>query len=529
VGAPIPKIEPVDNGTAEALLSSLQSMAVGERRKHASIFNYWLSIRGDRRFPPIRDLDPLEISDAGPWSVLLELIGAGENAVVRHLGQAIKLGVDAETIARAPSPSLLACIHAKLPAVASSMQAMAFEDSFQTEGGTARCWITLLPFSSSGTWIDYVYGFVSLDAGEAPAQAEDANLQPGQVPLGPLDEIPEVAETNIPLPEAAKSRPGPEPQAEFDPEPEETAPETIEQAPEPEPDPESEPELLDQAIEPEPDPEPELGVLEQPFEPLVGFEPEPEPVPLPEVAKEPVAELESDPEPLPGPEAAPDLEPESELEPGEEFAPLDAAPPAKAGFSAKFFESLANVGGFYGRVVHPEPGSPFEETFVEEIVADDAVVGESVVEETAVEEAIVEEAVVETATQPTCEAEGTLQSKLTEVRAMAEEARQAQLRSQLALIAGLSAAYDFALDAEGEPEEYLRLVEGQGLKIQLRSPMKPVVKLAFAETCDNATIAQLEAVLAWALKMDLPRGTLGERIEAEGGIGPVLEGLGKAA
>ena len=86
-----------------------------------------------------------------------------------------------------------------------------------------------------------------------------------------------------------------------------------------------------------------------------------------------------------------------------------------------------------------------------------------------------------------------------------------------------------SLDAENEPEEYLRLVEGQGLKIQLRAPMKPVVKLAFAETCDDATIGQLEAVLAWALKQDLPRGTLVDRIEAEGGIGSVLEGLGKAA
>ena len=58
------------------------------------------------------------------------------------------------------------------------------------------------------------------------------------------------------------------------------------------------------------------------------------------------------------------------------------------------------------------------------------------------------------------------------------------------------------------PEEYLRLVEAQGLKIQLRSPMTPVVKLAFDGMCDDATIAQLEAVLAWALKQDLPRGSL---------------------
>ena len=58
--------------------------------------------------------------------------------------------------------------------------------------------------------------------------------------------------------------------------------------------------------------------------------------------------------------------------------------------------------------------------------------------------------------------------------------------------------------------------------------MKPVVKLAFAGSCDYATIKQLEAVLAWAFEEELPRGTLAERIEAAGGIAPLL-GQAKAA
>jgi len=59
--------------------------------------------------------------------------------------------------------------------------------------------------------------------------------------------------------------------------------------------------------------------------------------------------------------------------------------------------------------------------------------------------------------------------------------------------------------------------------------MKPVVKLAFEGMCDEATIAQLETVLAWALKNDLPRGSLAERIESEGGLGSILHGQAKAA
>jgi hypothetical protein len=125
--------------------------------------------------------------------------------------------------------------------------------------------------------------------------------------------------------------------------------------------------------------------------------------------------------------------------------------------------------------------------------------------------------------------EGPLKSKLADVRAKADEARAAKLRANAALYDGLSAAYDFALDAEDAPEEYLRLVEAEGLKIQLRSPMRPVVKLAFNGMCDDATIRQLEAVLAWALDNELPRGSLAEQIDAAGGIGPILTGDAKAA
>lgn len=514
MGAPVAKVEAIDNSTAEALLSSLEGMAAAERRKHASIFNYWLSIRGDRQFPPIRDLDPLEISDAGPWSVLLELIGAGENAVIRHLGQAIKLGVDAETIARAPNPSLLACIHARLPLVASSMQALAFEDSFETDRGTARCWVTLLPFSASGTWIDYVYGFVSLDTGEETA-AEEAQqavekMESGQVPLRPLDEDLEVAEESFAPADAVPDAVETDPQPEIAPEPESAA------------EPEIELEVPVQEPEPGPEPLPDVEAVfvpeasEPELEPLAALEPEVAPEGQPEFEPAPkpdaILTLETEIEPEAG--AAPEPEPEPLPEPEE------AEPSAKAGFSSKLMES---VSGFYGRVVHAAPSEPIEEAVADEFAhpAEEPVADEF--------REPIEEPVAEHVAEPICQAEGTLQSKLTEVRAMAEEARQALLRSELALYAGLSAAYDFALDAEGEPEEYLRLVEGQGLKIQLRSPMKPVVKLAFADTCDETTIGQLEAVLAWALKQDLPRGSLAARIEAEGGIGAILEGLGKAA
>jgi hypothetical protein len=187
-------------------------------------------------------------------------------------------------------------------------------------------------------------------------------------------------------------------------------------------------------------------------------------------------------------------------------------------FTAKVMGSLASVGGFYGKVVQSGPELP-PEVFVEEPI--DAEPVAEIEPEPEIEPADETQPIED----PAVAVEGNLQNKLSDVRALAEEAREAQVRSNQALYAGLSAAYDFALDAEDAPEDYLRLVEAQGLKIQLRSPMKPVVRLAFEGQCDEPTIPQLEAVLAWALKQDLPRGSLAERIQAEGG--PELRYLGQ--
>lgn len=475
MGVPVPEMNPADDATAEALLSSLRTIAAGERRKHASVFNYWLSIRGDRQFPPIRDLDPLEISDAGPFSVLLEMIGA-EDADIRHIGHAIKSEFEVAKLSDAPHPSILSCIAKRVPVVAACRQAFAFEDEFEGPNGKTRCWITLLPFSATGTWIDYVYGFVSMDPSpmvgeEVIEDRSEAAEEVAQPALEPADKVAELLEVATELVNAAAER--------------------DEEA-----------------------------------------QPHDEEIPGPESLEEPLEAVEQ----------------ESATKP----APVSAKS-GKPGFSAKFLESLAAVGGFYGKSVEVEPDLPDipvareestepEPEFAVVVEPDPEPILDAVPEAVTTPEPMLEtepeplpapepmlEPEPETISQPTSSPEGTLQSKLTEVRTKADEARQAKLRANVALYEGLSAAYDFALDAEDKPDEYLKLVEAQGLKIQLRSPMKPVVRLAFNGMCDDSMIAQLEAVLAWALKQDLPRGSLAERIEAAGGIGPILNGQAHAA
>jgi hypothetical protein len=466
MGAPVSSAKSADQPAAETLLTAFKTINAAERRKHASVLNYWLSIRGDKEFPPLDDLDPLELSDAGPNSILLELISGGHDAEVRHLGEGLVGEERVERIIDAPSPSILACIAKKLPIVAISRDFLAFEDEYEGDDGQTRCWVTLLPLSAGGAWVDYVYALVSADSPAAKAASKKSSKKP-------------------------------------EPEPEEIKEATAEE-------------------------------IEQP---------------VAEEAEAPVDEAVEEPEAVPEPEAE---------EPAKPVA--SAVAKAAPGFS-KLFDSLAGLTGFYGSqpvkvepVAEPDDAAePLDEEPVEqplvaeepedEPVADDPPAEEEVAEEQideevvaevpVAEEVVAEEPVIEKAArtqpQPASASEGTLQKKLTEVRTKTDEARLAKIRANAALYEGLSAAYDFALDAEDAPEEYLRLVEAQGLKIQLRSPMKPVVKLAFEGMCDEATIKQLEAVLAWAFEQELPRGTLAERIEQAGGVGYILIGEKKAA
>ena len=407
MGAPDKSIQASEQAVAsEALFSPFKTIGDEERGRHSAVYDYWLALRGNREFPSIRDLDPLQISDAGPCSILLELISGGEDAEIRHIGETLKADVKVVRIAEASRSSLLSCIASKLAIVAISRDALAFEDDFKTDSGTTSCRVTLLPFSSTGPWVDYVYGFVTSE--NAPSEVEQAP----ETVANDVEEVPEPVEERV----------------------EET-------------------------------PEPGANEVEEAPEPL---------------ANEAETAAESAPEPV---------------------EPALESPVASEGAAAssKGFDPLAGVEGFFGTVVNLElePAPP---------VAD---------KETAAEE---------DPQHDTHKSENPMQTRLVEVRAKADEARIAKLQSEAALHEGLSAAYDFALDAEDKAEDYLKLVETKGLKIQLRSPMAPVVRLAFDGRCDDRTIAELEGVMAWALRANLPRGSLAERIQAEGGIAAILNG-----
>src|ERR1044072_4119803 len=86
-------------------------IGVDERRMHVRAYNYWVSLLAGRPYPSINDVDPTNIEDFGPHSVLLDFSRDPEDPEIASLGRPrrAECGLDAPFagIAGVPSRSLL--------------------------------------------------------------------------------------------------------------------------------------------------------------------------------------------------------------------------------------------------------------------------------------------------------------------------------------------------------------------------------------------------------------------------------------
>ncbi|MES2443104.1 MAG: hypothetical protein V4574_09765, partial [Pseudomonadota bacterium] len=107
--------DPIDSESEDDLddMVSDRPLDVGtdERRMHVRAYNHWVSLLRGRAYPAIDDLDPGNITDFGPHSVLLDFSKGVENPAIRYLGRALReeTGVDPilTHVAQVPSRSLL--------------------------------------------------------------------------------------------------------------------------------------------------------------------------------------------------------------------------------------------------------------------------------------------------------------------------------------------------------------------------------------------------------------------------------------
>jgi hypothetical protein len=112
---------------------------------------------------------------------------------------------------------------------------------------------------------------------------------------------------------------------------------------------------------------------------------------------------------------------------------------------------------------------------------------------------------------------------LAAARISADDARQADGRAHTALYAAIGRAYDFALAADRDPDGYAEILENEGLTVQARAPMTPIVKLVFGATYDKTRLTEYAAALSYARSEGVAQGEMAGFLgRFEGGLKGVV-------
>ena len=113
---------------------------------------------------------------------------------------------------------------------------------------------------------------------------------------------------------------------------------------------------------------------------------------------------------------------------------------------------------------------------------------------------------------------------LAAAREQAQAAQSTEDRSRKALYAAVALAYDFSLESQDDPDGFEDLLSDNGLTVQDRAPMTPVVKLVFGADYDKTRLTEYSAVLSHAHRLNVERGALAAFLhEAEGGLKGVVQ------
>jgi hypothetical protein len=460
-----------DESPAPAPARELPPQAIGqdERRMQVRAYNHWAGLLGERLFPLIADLDPASQPDFGPYSVLLDFSAGIENPAVRFLGEKLAQECGGQGVIRrlsdVPPRSLLSRITDHYMQILANQAPIGFEAEFVNQRGIAILYRgILLPYSSNGETIDFVYGVINWKEVADQLMADELLLEIDQaLELGSELEIapepqrraadPVTDWADSPAREAAGSfAPGPaaipgaatESSAETSGEDGFTLARFADYA-------------LDAEDEDYDEEEGEDETASYSFASLADYIEAP-------------AKKAIDPASLPYDPAA----------------DADFAAPHGGGFDTAF-------GNAYGAGFAPSPGGLAAPQDA------DALVGE-------------------------VPADAGLAAWLAAARALARAADASEERSRGALYAAVSRAYDFSLAAAAAPEEYAELLAQSGLTVQQRAPMTPVVKLVFGPDYDKTRLTEYAAVLSHAHRLGLERGSLaGFLAQTEGGLKGVVK------
>ena len=541
-----------EQGPPEAPLSPVGQ---DERRMQVRAYNHWASLLGTGNFPDIAELKPETIEDFGPYGVLLDFGGkrGADDPAIRFMGSKLAEECGAERwfkrLSDVPGGSLLSRITDHYMQIIANQAPIGFEAEFVNQRGVAVLYRgILLPWSSDGATIDFIFGVINwkemADAATADAllSAIDAALDAAATPQArheeeqTMDRMRELTNFGIGAePFTTGTDDGP---AEHQlPAPSFGAISELDVA--------APLELVDEAEEDEESDE-DVGEGSEWGAGFSGFG-EDEAVYLVDYGDQGLEDGESGEDvdgvvdPLADESAGQNsgfslsalvsrgvrakqsvVLPGGPLEGGSPSEPRDFAMPQA--YEPKFAvvpdrvpTDIVNVGAFDEDDTF-ELGAAFEEIASEPASAS--------CEEADEDTGIASEAETATTLATGCadEEPESLYDCLAAARELAQTARSNEDRGRKALYQAVSRAYDFSLEAAASPEDFGELLVENGLTTQERAPMTPIVKLVFGADYDKTRLTEYATVLGFAHRSGVARGTLGRLLtEAEGGLKAIVQ------
>ena len=145
---------------------SVSEIGTDERRMHVRAYNYWVSLLDGRDYPSIEDLEPADLIDFAPNSVLLDFTAGRDDPATPYIGDAIRaecgLPGEVQNISQVPSRSLLSRLTDHYMQIIANRAPVGFEAEFENQRGENICYRgIMMPFSSDGDTIDFIYGVIN--------------------------------------------------------------------------------------------------------------------------------------------------------------------------------------------------------------------------------------------------------------------------------------------------------------------------------------------------------------------------------
>ncbi|TNE29158.1 MAG: hypothetical protein EP350_10080 [Alphaproteobacteria bacterium] len=490
------------------------SIGQDERRMQVRAYNFWAGLLDNRNFPSIEDLDPANLDDFGPYSVLLDFSVGIEDPAVQFLGA--ELGKECrgegeiKRLSDVPPRSLLSRITDHYLQILANQAPIGFEAEFvNLAGNTVLYRGILLPFSSDDDTIDFIYGVINWKEMASAAAADELLLEIDQAlaidETGHDEAEGSVQQAAEPVAEWAD---GPGAEADDGTEAHQFASDIYGNV---------EPlELSDEVEFGEDDelPAPAFGNYSLDDEEDEEYEEEDE-----EDANYSFASLTDHIKAPKNKAPAIDFD---DYQPQVDYDPTSFdVDPAFEGDDA---EAGSSDGAPIPVAYEPETVESFEDVASFELDSpreQDAVADAGFTPEAEEEFGEVFDEAESDAELP---ADASLYDCLASARELAQAARSSEDRSRSALYAAVGRAYDFSLAAQEAPEDFAELVEENGLSVQERAPMTPVVKLVFGADYDKTRLTEYAAVLAHAHRAGIARGSLaGYLAGVDGGLKGIVQ------